>query len=297
LGLHTLSLVNYMMGAYFFFVYQQQRKRTSALLSLFFILSAIASFYGLGLLVFLGSIFVYKFSLRSLLKSLIIIAFVFVLFATTLYAFKKETFFYNLENLRRAELFFRDDISEQQAGLIPRKLLLFKNYFKGYSEDPILFLLGSGPGTFNSRTYFLLNGDYSRNKSLEKIFGVSSPKMGETYVHPLWNKDNTGLYTDGTRNEPFSTVIAMLAEYGFLISLLIAILCLSKYRSIISLNTIESNQHLIRFLRFISIFLVINFLTDNFLEYPEIMLIYLLMFKLIEIKRGNVVNKLDIIGS
>lgn len=284
LGLHTLSLVNYLVGVYYFIKYQHEHLLKDLLISIFFIISAILSFYGLGLIMFLISIFVYKYSLRNLFSSIIMFAFVIILFGTMLFTFKKQTFFYNLENIKRAELFFEKNVDEKDFSLIPRKLLLFRNYVDGYSKDVGVFLLGSGPGTFNSRSYFLLNGDYSRNKSLENILGTHNPKMAKKYVHPLWNKQNRGQFMDGTRNEPFSSIISLLAEYGFLIFILIVITVYSKYS--VTLRRVEQDRkkpYLARYLKFASIFIVLNLFTDNFLEYPEIMFIYLLIFKLMEI--------------
>ena len=288
LGLHTLSIVNYLVGVYYFIRYQQEHRSKYFLLSLFFIFSAILSFYGLGLIIFLLSIFVYKFSLRNLIGSIFIFAFVLISFGTVLYMFKKQTFLYNIENIKRAELFFKKDVGEEEFALIPRKLILFRNYVEGYSKDAGIFLLGSGPGTFNSRTYFLLNGDYSKSKSLENIFGTHQPKMAAKYVYPLWNTQNTGQYMDGTRNEPFSSIISLLAEYGFIIFTLIVITVYSKYS--VTLSRVKQNQlnpHLAKYLKFASIFILLNLFTDNFLEYPEIMFIYLLIFKLIEISMNR----------
>lgn len=288
LGLHTLSLVNYMVGIYHFIRYQNQGSRKNLMLSAFFIVSAILSFYGLGLIVFLITIFIYKFSLRRFFGSVLIFAFVLVLFGSTLFFFKKQAFYYNLGNLKRVELFFKRDAGKEELSLIPRKLLLFRNYVEGYSQDFGVFLLGSGPGTFNSRAYFLLNGDYSRSKSLEKVFGTHDPVMAKKYVHPLWNTENTGQYMDGTRNEPFSSIIAFLSEYGFIVSLLVAVTVYSRYKTLKGL--LSSTLGVLsecNFLKFISIFVFVNLFTDNYLEYPEFILLYIVIFTLIQVSINN----------
>jgi hypothetical protein len=287
LGLHTLSLVNYLVGAYYFIKYQQVKTKNNLVISVFFIVSAILSFYGLGLLVFLLTIFFYKFSIRKLITSVVLFVFVVVLFGTIVFLFKKKTFDYNVENIRRAGLFFQKDVNPQDVSLIPRKLLLYRNYVQGYSEDPGMFFIGSGPGTFNSRAYFLLNGDYSKSKLLEAVLGKHDPKLAAKYVHPLWNTENTVQYMDGTRNEPFSSVIALLAEYGFLVFMLFGIMVYSKYRAASkSASRDDQKKYLVKYLKFSSLFLLLNLFTDNFLEYPEMMMIYLLIFKLIEMS-GN----------
>ena len=288
LGLHTLSLVNYLVGVYYFIRYQHQGLRMHLLLSVFFVISAILSFYGLGLIMFLSTIFIYKFSLRHFFGSVLIFVFILALFGSTLFFFKKQTFYYNLENIKRAELFFKRDLGKKELSLIPRKLLLFRNYVDGYSQDIGAFLLGSGPGTFNSRTYFLLNGDYSRSKSLEKVFGTHDPLMAAKYVHPLWNAENTGQYMDGSRNEPFSSIIALLAEYGFIVSLLVAIAVYSRYKTLMGLLSLTSGAlPEYNFLKFISIFVFLNLFTDNYLEYPEFILLYIIIFNLIQLSISN----------
>jgi hypothetical protein len=297
LAIHTLSLINFCLGGYYFFkFYLDTKSWLNLILFIFFTLSAILSFYGLGLIVFLLTLVVFKFSLRTLIKSAIISIFVIVFFSSLLYFIRPQTFMYNYENIRRVDLFFSPHLTKKEVSQIPRKLLLYRNYVECFSKDPFLFLLGTGPGTFNSRSYFLLNGDYSRTKYLEMIFGVHEPKYAREYVHPLWNAKNTVMFSDGTRNEPFSSVVAVLAEYGFLLFLLISFTVYSKYKSVLIIlkqKAAQTKVDLVKynFLKFISIFIFINLFTDNFLEYPEIMLIYLLIFKLLEISIKDFTSK------
>jgi hypothetical protein len=205
---------------------------------------------------------------------------------------------YNYYNIKKIGLLFKNDNGKKVKYDIPRKLVLHKNYVQTYTKDVGLLILGSGPGTFNSRTSFLLNGDYSKNSYLSTIFDVSTPAMAEKYVYPLWNSKITsqslykyGVYNDGTRNQPFSSIISLLSEYGLFTFVLLFILIYNKYE--LTLNKLDSakfeteNKKQIgiyrNYIKFISIFIVLNLFTDNFLEYPEIIAMYLIMFKLIEL--------------
>ena len=293
LGLHTLSLINFMIAVYYFFTYQSnKKKKINLVLFLFFMLSAISCFYGLGLIVFVLTICIYNLSIKNFITTTIISVLVVLLIVCFFYLFNYKTFVYNYNNIKKGELFFDKNIDPKFVDQIPRKLILYKNYIQVYTKDIGLFLLGSGPGTFNSRTYFLLNGDYSRTKFLESILGVHEPKYAAKYVHTLWNSKNYShkYFTDGTRNEPFSSVISMLAEYGFIVSTLILALTYLNYRSLIKRIKYSLSFKLHEpfpyhnYLKFISIFLFLNLFTDNFLEYPEIIIFYLLIYKLIELK-------------
>ncbi len=287
LGLHTLSIVNFIVSFYYFIFYNQNKRKKYLILGVFFLVSAVLCFYGLGLVVFLCAFFFYRFSLRTFFRSIIVFAVLIGLVGGSLYLFRPQTFLYNYENIRRIGLFLDPDANPKLVSRIPRKLVMHKNYIDAYSQDVGLFLLGSGPGTFNSRSYFLLNGEYSRSQFLERIFGTHNPHYAAKYIYPLWNKENTGQYMDGTRNEPFSSVIALLAEYGFVMAAVLFMLTYSKYKRLIrNLRRENDNDETIlrsKFLKFVTIFMTLNLFTDNFLEYPEIVIIYLLLFKLIEI--------------
>lgn len=300
LGLHTLSLINFMLGAYYFFLFQEYKTKKNIGLFVFFLLSAVFCFYGLGLAVFILSVFVYRFSVKTFLKSILLFVLVISVLGTFLYLFRYKTFQYNYENIKKAELFFDNKNDPQLEFQIPRKLILHKNYIQVYSKDIGLFLLGSGPGTFNSRTSFLLNGDYSRSGFFEKVFGIHNPAYAVRYVYPLWNSKIVSfkLFTDGTRNEPFSSIVSMLAEYGFLISILIFILVFHKYKVLIrKINYADTSKHIrpksyiySNYIKFISIFIFLNLFSDNFFEYPEIMLLYVIIFKLVDMAVTKSIN-------
>ena len=145
-----------------------------------------------------------------------------------------------------------------------------------------IFIFGTGPGSYNSRTSFLLNGEYSKLISSSKNKG-NRPVYAEIDIYPLWNRNITYQYNDGTRNQPFSSALALVVEYGFLQFLLISLLF---YKLIVRLKNNSENPF---FFKFLIIFLIINLFTENYIEYPEFFLLVILMIKIIEtdIQKGN----------
>jgi hypothetical protein len=198
--------------------------------------------------------------------------------------------------------YFEEKQDPQYAYKIPRKIIVYKNYFSIYLKDPVLFLFGSGPGTFNSRTSFLLNGEYSTSKVFEKVLGIYRPKYASLGVYPLWNSKNSiSNLTNGTRNEPFSSIISVLSEYGVLIFGLFALLIYAKTRSmrytadkyLVSCKNDGDRERItimLHYLKLSSIFILLGLFTENYLEYPEIMFFYLLGYKLIESTLNNPPN-------
>lgn len=138
IGMHALSLINFLMAAYFFFHYQQNSGKKYAFLFLFFLFSGVACFYGLGLIILMFSVFFYRFTYKKLVLSILIFALCLGSLGGILYIVKPVTFNYNVENIQKVQLFFKKDLDKRLVPLIPRKLLLFKNYFTVYSNDMIL---------------------------------------------------------------------------------------------------------------------------------------------------------------
>ncbi len=59
------------------------------------------------------------------------------------------------------------------------------------------------------------------------------PYYFKNYAYTLWNENNTSkaLYLDGFRNQPFSSTLAFLGEYGFIFTLTFFVLYYKYYRS------------------------------------------------------------------
>lgn len=95
-----------------------------------------------------------------------------------------------------------------------RKTLMFSEVPKFFAENPVAAIVGCGPGGYNSRATQLINQD--ANNIFTDIFGKHSPLWYKKYIYPLWNHTFVSMssYTDGTRNKPFSSFVAVLCEYG-----------------------------------------------------------------------------------
>jgi hypothetical protein len=216
-----------------------------------------------------------------------------------LYVIKPQTFWYNYNNILIVKHYLEGSVSEKYADKIPRKLIVYKNYFNLYASDPILFLIGSGPGTFNSRTSFLLNGEYSKIKWVEKITaGSSRPHYASLGAYPLWNPKNmTSNLTNGTRNQPFSSIVSILAEYGFVFFLLLGVFLYNKIKGVgdkaaLVLKKKQMSVQIdhVKYLKLSSVFLFIGLFTENYIEYPEIILFYILCYKLVEMNIKSTYN-------
>ncbi|MDN5201636.1 hypothetical protein QQ008_09695 [Fulvivirgaceae bacterium BMA10] len=301
LNIHTLSLANYLLCSFYFFRYKQQKNSVDLYLCVFFMISAIMGFFGLGLIVFLFAVFLYNISWKRLFQTIFIFAFVLSILASLLYLIKEETFNYNRSNLEAfyeaftdKENFEYDQEKYHPVNLqTPRKLILHYNYAKVYLNDIVLFIFGSGPGTFNSRTSFLLNGDYSDISFIKNTFKHTNVSIAREHVFPLWNSRILSRpYMDGTRNEPFSAIVAILSEYGFFVFLIVVLLFRSRLKRIFKSfdnllnerNDLNYYYFYKRYLKFVIIFMTLNLFCDNYLEYPEFILLIVLVIKLIEMK-------------
>jgi len=196
---------------------------------------------------------------------------------------------YNIMNNTVAML-IEGDFSDESE--MPRKLTVFYNYSKVFMDDIKLFLFGTGPGTFNSRTSFLLNGDYSNNL-LVKLMGASQPEYALDNAYALWNRNILSIqFNDGTRNQPFSSVLALLAEYGFIFSLVLLLIVFHKIKGLLSglhnasihaTDPSEQRGYLVNreFLIVAGIFTILLLLSNNLIENTEI-LVFIIIMKLIE---------------
>jgi hypothetical protein len=91
------------------------------------------------------------------------------------------------------------------------------------------------------------------------------------------------LYLDGFRNQPFSSVLAFLGEYGLIFTLAFFGLYYHLYRKVaVSFRSQQRDAELLvffRFFKFLIILLPLLLLIDNYYEYPEIMLLVLVGMK------------------
>jgi len=280
LAMHTLSTVNFLYAIYFYFA-------GSKLKTVVFVSAGLLCFFGLGLLTFLFSILVYTL-INSNLKKIITntVALLTLLFlvgiAINIINPRAASYIkFNIASIiKGADTIDYDREMQLAKGYgftqTPRKLTFHLGFVKRLFTTPHIILFGTGPGTYNSRTSFLLNGDYSRISFVRENSNIR-PRFAVTDVYPLWNSQISYQFNDGTRNEPFSTIVAFLVEYGVIFTTLIALLFYLKVKKLSRLS-----QHR-NFLVLSFIFFVISLAGDNYWEYPEVSWIYITMIKCMEI--------------
>ena len=278
LSMHTFSLINFIYTI-FYFTKANYKK------AVFFLVCGFMCFYGLGNLLFIGALgIIFLSSLnKKYLKYLILlpISLWLIIFITT--KLDPTAFSYMNENISRAKYAINNkipyeselkDVKVFKTVKTPRKIMAYEGGIRVLA-NPVVFLFGVSPGTYNSRVSFLLNGEYTRNSLFKKI--KNRPFYANYHVYPLWNNNITFQYNDGTRNEPFSSILALLVEYGVLQTLLIGFLLWNSFKRLKS-----SNEDYKFFIQFIFVFLVLNLLTENYFEYPEFIFLIIIIYKSLE---------------
>jgi hypothetical protein len=254
-----LSIVNGMLFVYYFIRYQSTGNMRLLWLSGLFLICSILGFYGAGLIVLLLALPLtfFRFSVSKIFQAVLIIAFIGAIAYYAMRSISPNTLNYNLAIIER----FIDPKPET----MPRKLLAIKNYFNGYGSSATDLLLGSGPGTFNSRSAFMVGSPSYFDVGFIKQ--EAQPPYFQNYAYPLWNATNTGPY-DGFMNQPFSSLFAMLGEYGLLFTILLVSLAYSHRKTLLRPTRKQQWHH--TFLRFVTVYLILLISIDNYLEYPEI---------------------------
>jgi hypothetical protein len=173
-------------------------------------------------------------------------------------------------------------------------LVSFYNYATAYPKDIKDLLCGSGPGTFNSRSAFMV-GSPSFFTSGAIIKSGKKPYYFENYAYTLWNDTNTSqrLYQDGFRNQPFSSLLAFLGEYGLIFTLCFAFYYYRYYKTNVKAFPADAPPlyHAYRrTAKFLYILLPLLLIIDNFYEYPEIMLLIIVAMKMLQIEMNKLLS-------
>ena len=278
-----LSLINAILFFYHLCMYQKNKKTIFLVYAIFFIVSSVMGFYGAGLIAFLGAIVLTYFRIR--LKNIIILVFTLVFILAFVYVLMKSvsplTLDYNVNIIKR--------FLDPTAANAPRKIIIFRNYFTGYTKDIPDLLFGSGPGTFNSRSAFMVGSPSYFN--VDFIKSAEQPHYFRDYAYTLWNPTNTGPY-DGFMNQPFTSILALLGEYGLLITLGIIYVALTRFRQYVNTGKTTAKKFGFtveyKMFRFCFIFAALLLIIDNYLEYPEILALLLIILKLSQQRLSSV---------
>ena len=277
LGCNGLVIVNSILFYYYWKKYQANKNRKYLFASIFFFISAFHGFYGAGMIVLVIA-FIFsevRLTVGRLIKATVIIAVLGVSAYWLNYFTNPTALAYNQKVFKR--------FIELNPSNIPRKLLAFYNYGNSYPRHPIDFLFGSGPGTFNSRSAFLV-GSPTYGK-FEFLKSDSKPYYFKYFAYTLWNPENTVRYQDGFMNQPFSSILAFLGEYGLIITAIILYGIWGNYRRVRQLarSTQLPEGRMYTFIyKFLTVYLIAFLVLDNFLELPEVILFFLFTIKLIE---------------
>lgn len=277
---HGLSILNGYVVLYFLGKLLEKERRFRKyefILFLFFLISHILCFFELGMLILLMTVaffFLFRnFSLKRVFYFLLIVFVVFLLFE---YFFPHE-FIYLTNNL-----FFIYDLiyyKEIEIDFIPGKFSVWISYFKAINDNLFLLLFGLGPGSFNSRISFLLNIDSSN--LIVSMFGHSMPALHEKIVHPLWDLSKVSManFNDGTKNQPFSSFLAFLGEYGLIFS---CVFIRVVFKEIKNYWYKIEDKGVKNFYYMGWIYTSILLLLDNFFEYSEFW-VFIIFFFLLKI--------------
>lgn len=161
--------------------------------------------------------------------------------------------------------------------LAPRKVQAMQAWFGFMKSDLVTALGGLGPGTVNSRVSFFLTGSYSGNKTVNALVPVRQPLFAAAYIHPLWSPEVLAIrYSDGTRNQPFSSLLALFAEYGLVFGLT-TLLVVGLFWWRIVRNLIQTDPGSAALTFSLWLMLLGHLATDNFAESSEFILLVLLV--------------------
>jgi len=291
IGAHGLGIINGIIFINYFVRFRHNPRWSILILMIFFLCSFVMSFFGLALILLFVSLALYYFFYQFKIMNVIKFGTLGLFILGILFFASSRTFSYNYNIMNNTvAMLIEGDFSDESE--MPRKLTVFYNYSKVFMDDIKLFLFGTGPGTFNSRTSFLLNGDYSNNL-LVKLMGASQPEYALDNAYALWNRNILSIqFNDGTRNQPFSSVLALLAEYGFIFSLVLLLIVFHKIKGLLSglhnasihaTDPSEQRGYLVNreFLIVAGIFTILLLLSNNLIENTEI-LVFIIIMKLIE---------------
>jgi len=148
-----------------------------------------------------------------------------------------------------------------------RKLIAYKNGFIDlFCENPLNAIWGVGPGNFSSRASALVSGNYLVNQP--EYIHVTPAYYAEKYIIPLWQKS-----VDGSANQPYASWLSVFSEYGILG---VSLFMLFFYKFFKTLNFIIKYDNVFynnicNGIALFSVFLMIIFFFDNWLEMPQVM--------------------------
>jgi hypothetical protein len=269
-----LSIVNAILFFYHITAYQHNRRTYSMVLAGFFIVSSVMGFYGAGLLVLIGALVLtyFKVKLSNIIQLILFTAATVLAVYVVMKLISPSTLEYNLNII--------DRFMNATGSNVPRKLVIFQNYFEAYSTHFVDMLFGSGPGTFNSRSAFMVGSPGYFD--IDIIKSNHQPYFFREYAYTLWNPSNTGPF-DGFMNQPFTSLLAILGEYGLIFTILLFYAVTRRFSFFVKEGNRRAQDEGVslefRMYKFCSIFTLLLAIIDNYIEYPEIMALLLITIR------------------
>lgn len=273
-----LSLLNAVLFFYYLLLFFEKRRKKYAFLAGFFIVCSIMGFYGAGMIAFIASMVIYymKFTLKKLIKFLFLMSVVILSIYFVMKIISPKTLQYNINIIKK---FWTASTTNA-----PRKLKVFYNYGDAYLKNPVDLFLGSGPGTFNSRSAFMV-GSPTYFNMVQFIKSEEKPYYFFNYAYPLWNEQVITWY-DGFMNQPFTSILALLGEYGLISTVFLFIFLIRNYRRVNRQSRNLGYRYNVSIpasiFKFTSIFTLSLIVIDNYIEYPEIIALLITISKLSE---------------
>ncbi len=169
----------------------------------------------------------------------------------------------------------RENIALAMDNVDVRKITMFHEFISLLKDDNQIFIIGTGPGGYNSRSALLLSGD--NQNFVNKTLGNIQPVYYKKYIYPLWNRTfvSQAAHTDGTRNKPFSSFVSIWAELGVFF---LALFSFIYVRQIRQLRKYKRHKVEYYFLLSLDIFMVISLISHLWFETTEFMIYCLIRF-------------------
>ena len=169
----------------------------------------------------------------------------------------------------------RENIALAMDNVDVRKITMFHEFISLLKDDNQIFIIGTGPGGYNSRSALLLSGD--NQNFVNKALGNIQPVYYKKYIYPLWNRTfvSQAAHTDGTRNKPFSSFVSIWAELGVFFLALFAFIYVRQIRQ---LRKYKRHKVEYYFLLSLDIFMVISLISHLWFETTEFMIYCLIRF-------------------
>lgn len=260
-GVHGLAMINIFVVLYLGVrLWKGERDKKTVALFVFFAAAIFCCQYGLGMICLFVSLMAFMLLMRKLKLFLSALA----VAAVGIWLLSLDAFNYERENIMKAE-----------AGEDARKVIMFQDFYHCVTTDLNFCLVGTGAGGYNSRSALLLSHDY--NNPLKSLLGSSSPPHFKKYIESLWNSNIVDFekHTDGTRNKPYSSMVAIWAEQGIFFFIVFLLLLRKNYRY---LNLYRDGNGLYEYVLLLDVFMTVSLISHLWLECSEFIVYCLIRY-------------------